>query len=97
MFDSCVRGAGHITADFVEDCLLYGLKSSCQHTHFLMRPNVNVCVFQKISKSEKRIRDAGVLGWGKPILPIFFKTKGTASGAVKSCHFVLACDVKVKR
>ena len=38
-----------------------GIKT-CQHTHFLMRPNV--CVFQKISKSEKTIKDAGVLGWG---------------------------------
>ena len=34
----------------------------CQHTHFLMRPNVYV--FQKKLKSEKNIKDARVLGWG---------------------------------
>ena len=34
----------------------------CQHTHFLMWPNV--CFFQKNSKSEKNIKDADMLGLG---------------------------------
>ena len=54
----------------------------CQHISFLMRPLI--CDCSKIPKPGKNIRDAGVLGWGWPILPNIEKPKEPAAKAVNS-------------
>ena len=54
----------------------------CQHISFRMRPLI--CVFSKIPKSGKNIKDTGVLGWGWPIFPNVEKPKEPAAKAVNS-------------